>query len=113
MSFLRERMTDALTTETMRRRHLRRVMEIEEGLYPRPWTHRTFVTEISLMREGARYYLVAYVGDVLVGYGGLMFSGDGRLPTSNAHECRDSHLLPLRHGQRTFRFPESSKCPTT
>jgi ribosomal-protein-alanine N-acetyltransferase len=76
MSFLRERMTDALTTETMRRRHLRRVMEIEEGLYPRPWTHRTFVTEISLMREGARYYLVAYVGDVLVGYGGLMFSGD-------------------------------------
>jgi ribosomal-protein-alanine N-acetyltransferase len=61
MSFLRERMTDALTTETMRRRHLRRVMEIEEGLYPRPWTHRTFVTEISLMREGARYYLVAYV----------------------------------------------------
>lgn len=33
MSFLRERMTDALTTETMRRRHLRRVMEIEEGLY--------------------------------------------------------------------------------
>jgi ribosomal-protein-alanine N-acetyltransferase len=69
-------MTDALTTETMRRRHLRRVMEIEEGLYPRPWTHRTFVTELSLMREGARYYLVAYVGDVLVGYGGLMFSGD-------------------------------------
>lgn len=76
MSFMRERATDALTTETMRRRHLRRVLEIEEAVYPRPWTHRTFVSELAHMRVGTRYYLVAYVGDRLVGYAGLMFSGD-------------------------------------
>ncbi len=76
MSFMRERSTNTLTTETMRRRHLRRVLEIEEIVYPRPWTHRTFVTELNQMRAGNRYYLVAYVDDGLVGYGGLMFSGD-------------------------------------
>ena len=76
MSFMRERSIDALTTETLRRRHLRRVMDIEEQIYPRPWTHRTFVSELQQMRAGSRYYLVAYVGDTMVGYGGLMFAGD-------------------------------------
>ncbi len=76
MSFMRERAIDALTTETMRRRHLRRVMDIEEQIYPRPWTHRTFVSELQQMRAGSRYYLVSYVGDTMVGYAGLMFSGD-------------------------------------
>lgn len=76
MSFLRERSRDALTTETMRRRHLRRVLEIEEQVHPRPWTHRTFVGEINKMKDGTRYYLVAYVGDDLVGYGGMIFVGD-------------------------------------
>ena len=76
MSFLRDRTIDALTTETMRRRHLRRVLEIEEQLYPRPWTPRTFSSELAEMKAGNRYYLVAYVGDSMVGYGGLMFSGD-------------------------------------
>lgn len=73
---MRERINDALTTETMRRRHLRRVLEIEEQVYPRPWTNRTFVSELANMRAGSRYYLVAYVGDRLVGYAGMMFSGD-------------------------------------
>ena len=76
MSFLRGRPVDALTTEMMRRRHLRRVLEIEEVVYPRPWTSRTFVSELAQMKEGNRYYLVAYVGDVMAGYAGLMFSGD-------------------------------------
>ncbi len=76
MSFLRDRPVDALTTEMMRRRHLRRVLDIEESVYPRPWTSRTFVSELAQMRAGTRYYLVAYVGDVMAGYAGLMFSGD-------------------------------------
>lgn len=76
MSFMRERSVDTLTTETMRRRHLKKVLEIEEKIYPRPWTHRTFVSELSHMRAGTRFYLVAYVGDSMVGYGGMMFSGD-------------------------------------
>lgn len=76
MSRMREHPTDALTTEAMRRRHLKRVLEIEEQVHPRPWTHRTFVDEIAGMRAGNRSYLVAYVGDALVGYGGVMFVED-------------------------------------
>lgn len=76
MSFMRERPVNALTTEVMRRRHLRRVLQIEEQVYPRPWTHRTFVSELGAMRTGSRYYMVAYVDDIMVGYAGLMFSGD-------------------------------------
>ena len=76
MSHMRERPVDTLTTEPMRRRHLRRVMDIEEQVYPRPWTHRTFVSELAHARTGARYYMVAYVGDMLAGYAGLMFVGD-------------------------------------
>ena len=76
MSSMRDRPVNTLSTETMRRRHLKRVLEIEDKVYPRPWTHRTFVTELDNMRRGERYYLVAYVDETLVGYGGLMFSGD-------------------------------------
>ena len=76
MSFMRERPINALTTEVMRRRHLRRVLQIEDQVYPRPWTHRTFVSELAEMRNGSRYYMVAYVDDVMVGYAGLMFSGN-------------------------------------
>lgn len=64
---------DELVIEPMRRRHLRRILEIENRVYPRPWTHRTFVSEIEQARGGARHYVVAFVGDVLAGYGGLMF----------------------------------------
>lgn len=76
MSFMRERPVNALTTEVMKRRHLRRVLQIEDQVYPRPWTHRTFVSELTEMRNGSRYYMVAYVDDVMVGYAGLMFAGD-------------------------------------
>ncbi|MGA0862480.1 MAG: ribosomal protein S18-alanine N-acetyltransferase [Ilumatobacteraceae bacterium] len=74
---LRERRNrnELLTVEPMRRRHLRRVLEIEELVYPRPWTHRTFASELGHVRAGTRNYLVAYVGDVLVGYAGMMFVG--------------------------------------
>ena len=76
MSFMRERPVNALTTEVMKRRHLRRVLQIEDQVYPRPWTHRTFVSELAAMRNGSRYYMVAYVDDIMVGYAGLMFSGE-------------------------------------
>jgi ribosomal-protein-alanine N-acetyltransferase len=65
-----------LTIEPMRRRHLRRVLEIEQQVYPRPWTHRTFVSELDQARSGLRHYIVSFVGDVLAGYAGLMFVDD-------------------------------------
>ncbi|HEX4978433.1 MAG TPA: ribosomal protein S18-alanine N-acetyltransferase [Acidimicrobiales bacterium] len=58
----------------MRRRHLRSVLRIESQVYPRPWTLSLFLSELAL--RSSRYYLVARVDSSVVGYGGLMFSGD-------------------------------------
>lgn len=57
--------------ERMRRRDLRRVMAIEQAVYPEPWSHGVFVSELSL-RKG-RAYRVARLGRETVGYVGLMF----------------------------------------
>lgn len=58
----------------MRRRHLRAVLRIEAQVYPRPWSLSLFLSELAL--RGSRYYVVARVDGVLVGYAGMMFSGD-------------------------------------
>ena len=65
---------------TMRRRHLRGVLRIENQVYPRPWSLGLFMSELS-MRTG-RIYLVARVGPTVVGYAGLLFSlEDGHITT--------------------------------
>lgn len=58
----------------MRRRHLRSVLRIEARVYPRPWSLSLFLSELAL--RTSRYYLVARVDGVVVGYAGLMFTGD-------------------------------------
>lgn len=58
----------------MRRRHLRSVLRIEGLVYPRPWSHSLFLSELAL--RGSRAYFVARVGRDIVGYAGLMLSGD-------------------------------------
>ncbi len=58
----------------MRRRHLRSVLRIESQVYPRPWTLSLFLGELGL--RGSRYYIVARVDGVVVGYAGLMISLD-------------------------------------
>jgi ribosomal-protein-alanine N-acetyltransferase len=55
----------------MRRRDLRRVMAIEQVVFPEPWSHGVFVSELSLRR--GRAYRVARLGRETVGYVGLMF----------------------------------------
>src|SRR5438067_11462735 len=65
---------------TMRRRHLRSVLRIENEVYPRPWSLGLFMSELGL-RTG-RIYLVARVGPRVVGYAGLLFSiDDGHVTT--------------------------------
>lgn len=65
---------------TMRRRHLRSVLRIENQVYPRPWSLGLFMSELAI-RSG-RIYLVARVGPTVVGYAGLLFSGeDGHVTT--------------------------------
>jgi len=64
----------------MRRRHLRSIVRIEAQVYPRPWSHSLFVSELAL--RSTRAYLVAKVGREVVGYAGLMMSmTDGHVTT--------------------------------
>jgi ribosomal-protein-alanine N-acetyltransferase len=58
----------------LRRRHLRAVLRIESQVYPRPWSLPLFMSELSL--RASRHYVAARVGGAVVGYAGLMFSGD-------------------------------------
>jgi ribosomal-protein-alanine N-acetyltransferase len=58
----------------MRRRHLRSVLRIESQVYPRPWSLALFMSELGL--RTSRVYTVARVRGVVVGYCGLMFTGD-------------------------------------
>ena len=64
----------AVQLVAMRRRHLRAVLRIEGQVYPRPWTLGLFMSELAL--RTTRVYLVARVGTSVVGYGGLMLTGE-------------------------------------
>jgi ribosomal-protein-alanine N-acetyltransferase len=64
----------------MRRRHVRAVLRIEQQVYPRPWTHSLFVSELAL--RSTRAYFVARAGREVVGYAGLMMTlSDGHVTT--------------------------------
>jgi [ribosomal protein S18]-alanine N-acetyltransferase len=58
----------------LRRRHLRSVLRIESQVYPTPWSFALFMSELNL--RGTRHYVAARVGGLVVGYAGMMFSGD-------------------------------------
>ena len=58
----------------MRRRHLRAVLRIETQVYPRPWSLPLFMSELNL--RTSRAYYVARVDGGVVGYAGLMLTGD-------------------------------------
>jgi ribosomal-protein-alanine N-acetyltransferase len=58
----------------MRRRHLRSVLRIEAQVYPRPWSLALFMSELGL--RTSRVYTVARVRGMVVGYSGLMLTGE-------------------------------------
>ena len=71
---------EELQIQPMRRRHLRKVLRIEQQVYPRPWSLGLYVAELS--REHDRVYLVGFDGGRLVGYGGcLLLQEDGHVTT--------------------------------
>jgi ribosomal-protein-alanine N-acetyltransferase len=68
-----------VTIEPMQRRHLREVMPIEQGAYPKPWSRSVFERELEQVASGSRHYVVARQRDrqrALVGYAGLWFVDD-------------------------------------
>lgn len=86
----------------MKRRHLRSVVRIEAKVYPRPWSHSLFVSELAL--RSTRAYFVAKVGREIVGYAGLMMSmTDGHVttiavdPAWHRHGIGTRLLLALAH----------------
>jgi ribosomal-protein-alanine N-acetyltransferase len=79
----------------MRRRHLRAVLKIEEQVYPRPWSHSLFVSELAL--RSTRAYIVAKVGRDVVGYSGLMMSlTDGHITTVAVDPAWQRHHIGTR-----------------
>jgi ribosomal-protein-alanine N-acetyltransferase len=79
----------------MRRRHLRSVVRIEGQVYPRPWSHSLFVSELAL--RATRAYFAAKVGRDVVGYAGLMMSmSDGHVTTIAVDPAWQRHGIGTR-----------------
>ena len=60
-----------LRVDPMRKRDLKRVLEIERKVYPTAWTMNVFLSELSYKKE--RSYSVARIGTEVVGYSGVMY----------------------------------------
>jgi ribosomal-protein-alanine N-acetyltransferase len=81
--------------QAMRRRHLRSVLRIEGLVYPRPWSHSLFLSELAL--RGSRAYFVARVGRDVVGYAGIMLTGeDAHITTIAVDPVRHRHGVGTR-----------------
>jgi ribosomal-protein-alanine N-acetyltransferase len=79
----------------MRRRHLRGVLRIEAQVYPRPWSLGLFMSELAL--RTSRVYLVARVGNDVVGYAGLMLvNPDGHVTTIAVDPAWHRHQIGTR-----------------
>jgi ribosomal-protein-alanine N-acetyltransferase len=79
----------------MRRRHLRAVLRIESQVYPRPWSLPLFMSELNL--RTSRAYYVARVDGNVVGYAGLMLTGDdGHVTTIAVDPAWHRHQIGTR-----------------
>lgn len=67
---------NSFSIEPMRRRHVRAILDIEDQVYPKPWTSGVFASEIDQVRSGSRYYVIGLASALLVGYGGLLFAAE-------------------------------------
>ncbi len=70
----------------LRRRHLRAVMRIESQVYPHPWTLPLFMSELAL--RTSRTYVGARVDGSVVGYAGVLYTGDESHVTTIAVDPR-------------------------
>jgi [ribosomal protein S18]-alanine N-acetyltransferase len=84
-----------VTVSPLRRRHLRSVLRIEAQVYPRPWSLGLFMSELAL--KTTRAYVVAKVGNEVVGYAGLMITGsDGHVTTVAVDPALHRHGIGTR-----------------
>ena len=80
---------------SMRRRHLRGVMAIEQLTNHRPWSLGLFMGELRM--PTSRYYLVALDGHEVVGFCGLMVTADeGHITNIAVHPDRRRESIAVR-----------------
>ena len=72
------------------------MLRIENEVYPRPWSLGLFMSELGY--RGSRVYVVARVGNAVVGYGGVMLAGtdDGHVTTLAVDPAWHRHQLGTR-----------------
>ncbi|MDA8287630.1 MAG: ribosomal protein S18-alanine N-acetyltransferase [Actinomycetota bacterium] len=64
----------------MRRRHVRAVVAIEQGIFPRPWSTGLYLSELA--QPETRAYFVALAEGGVVGYiGSMIVAGEGHITT--------------------------------
>ncbi len=61
-------MVELVSLERMRRDDVPRIMEIERQCFSTPWHESAYVTELV---NRSAYYVVARIGDAIVGYAGM------------------------------------------
>ena len=84
-----------VTITTMKRKHVRDVLAVERLVYPRPWSAALFFSELA--QKSSRSYLVAALGEEIVGYGGLMCHMDeGHITTLAVHPDMQRHQIGSR-----------------
>ncbi|MGC9962842.1 MAG: ribosomal protein S18-alanine N-acetyltransferase [Acidimicrobiales bacterium] len=64
----------------MKRRHLKDVVAIEQGIFPSPWSVSLYLSELT--QPATRTYIVARADGEVIGYAGLMVAvGEGHVTT--------------------------------
>lgn len=91
--------------EPLRPRHLRQVLDIEQAVYPRPWTSGLFLSELELV-DSRRYYVAMDRGPRrglrpratrVVGYGGVMVQvGEAHIATLAVHPAEHRRKVASR-----------------
>ncbi len=104
-----------LRIEKLKRRDLRKLLPIENTVFPEPWSPQVFNSELSLRR--GRLYRAAWDGDQLAGYiGFLMVDEEAHMTTiatapayrarrrgHRAHRRRHGHAAHHGHPERLAR----------
>ena len=88
----------AVTIEPFQMRHLREVLPIEHGAYPKPWSRSVFESELRQVASGSRYYVVARDRTRrrrVVGYAGLWF-----VPESDGDQAHVTNIVVAPDSRR-------------
>lgn len=68
-----KRAVPEIEVHRLRRRHLNDVIAIEADVFARPWSTALFMQELS--KPNRSYFVAEYDGEV-IGFGGMMFTGE-------------------------------------